>query len=61
MIILAPEVKQRGLAHVQKLRVELQAVLDSKNGDREVGRLGSYSKVSFLTPKAKRPALGRLS
>ena len=59
--ILAPEEKQRGLAQVQKLRVELQAVVDSKKVERGVGKCDLNSRVSFLEPKAKQPALGMLS
>lgn len=51
--ILAPEDKQRGLTHVQKLRVELQAVVDSKKVERGVGKCDLNSRVSFLKPKAK--------
>jgi len=58
---LAPEDKQRGLAHVQKLRVELQTVVESKKAEREMGKFCRYSRVSFLKPKAKQPlVLGAL-
>lgn len=51
--ILAPEDKQRGLTRVQKLRVELQAVVDSKKVERGVGKCDLNSRISFLEPKAK--------
>jgi len=58
---LAVENKQRGLAHVQKLRVELQAIIDSKKVERGMGKFCRHSHVSFLKPKAKRPlVLGAL-
>ena len=52
---LAPVSPQRGLEHLQKLRVELQAVVDSKKVERGVGKCDLNSRVSFLKPKAKQP------
>lgn len=53
--------QQRGLKHLQKLRVELQAIVDSKKTERGVGKFCRHSHVSFLKPKAKRPlVLGAL-
>jgi len=54
---LAPEDRQRGLAHVQKLRIELQAVIDNKKVERRVGGYDLNSRVSFLKPKAKQPLI----
>jgi len=49
--------QQRGLAHVQKLRVELQTVVDSKKVERGIGKCDLNSRVSFLEPKAKQTML----
>ena len=50
---LVPVSKQRGLAHVQNLRVELQAIVDSKKVERGVGKCDLNSRVSFLKLKAE--------
>ena len=58
---LVPVFQQRGLKHLQKLRVELQTIVDSKKVERGVGKCDLNSRVSFLEPKAKQPfALGAL-
>ena len=54
---LALESQQRGLAHVQKLRVELQTVVDSKKVERGVGKCDLNSRVSFLESKEKQTIL----
>jgi hypothetical protein len=59
--ILAPEDKQRGLTHVQKLRVELQAVVDSKKVKRGNRKCDLNSRVSFLKPKVKQSMFEVLS
>lgn len=55
--MLTMEVKQHGLVQVQKLRVELQTVVDSKKVKRGVGKCDLNSRVSFLEPKAKQTML----
>ena len=59
--ILAPEDKQRGLNRVRKLRIELQAVVDSKKVERGVGKCDLNSRVSFLKPKVKQAMFEVLS
>lgn len=51
---LVPVSKQRGLAHVQKLRVELQAIVDSKKVVRQVRKFDSSSRISFLKSNVKK-------
>ncbi|MCJ8348040.1 hypothetical protein [Moritella sp.] len=54
---LVPVSKQCGLNHLKKLRVELQAIVDSKKVERGVGKCDLNSRVSFLEPKAKQPLI----
>jgi len=58
---LTIEQRQCGLAHIQRLRIELQSVVDSKKVERGVGKCDLNSRVSFLEPKRKKPLFGELS
>jgi hypothetical protein len=51
---LVPVSQQRGLNHLQKLRVELQMIVDSKKVERGVGKCDLNSRVSFLEPNVKK-------
>jgi hypothetical protein len=46
--------QQRGLNHLQKLRVELQSIVDSKKVERGNRKCDLNSRVSFLKPNVKK-------
>ena len=48
---LTIEERRRGLACVQRLRIELQSVMDSKKVERGVGKCDLNSRISFLKSK----------
>jgi hypothetical protein len=58
---LTIEERQCGLANIQRLRVELQSVMDSKRVERGYRKCDLNSRVSFLEPKSEKPLLGKLA
>ena len=48
---LTIEERRRGLVNVQRLRTELQSVMDSKKVERGVGKCDLNSRISFRKHK----------